>query len=114
MKRMKLEILHDRRRDVIWCVPVEKGHKDFSARRPVQDVAVIVSDEHVAGGAWVNVVVKGNSLPPDFLRMVAHRYAMGELNFGALNDYNRLDWGDYCEDGPPPQTSSKAESSGST
>jgi hypothetical protein len=91
---MKLEILYDKRRSFLWCVPIERGQKEISPRPPVQDVAVVVDNDHVEGGAWVNVVVKGNSVPADFLRVVAHRYAMGELNFGGLNrlDFSDLDW----------------------
>lgn len=99
MKRLKLEILHDKRRDVIWCVPIERGRKEVSPRLPVQDMAVLVDETHVEGGAWVNVVVKGDSVPADFIRTVAHRYAMGELNFGEMNklDFATLDWGSDCD-----------------
>ncbi len=99
---MKLEILYDKRRSFLWCVPIERGQQERSPRLPVQDVAVVVDDEHVAGGAWVNVVVKGNSVPADFLRTVAHRYAMGELNFGGDNrlEMSDLDWEDLDECDP--------------
>lgn len=96
MKRLKLEILHNIRQDMIWCVPVQRGKKEFSPRQPVQDMAVLVDETHVEDGAWVNVVVKGDSVPLDFIRTVAHRYAMGELNFGGMNklDFAVLDWVD--------------------